>query len=133
MDRAPQTVVSPWLLLVFEAIFVTASETLLKVGASKTELVAGWEWTGLLGLGSIWIWYAIALIILSFLCWIYVLKYIPLSIAFPLSNVVHVLVPLSCWIFLGEHISPRRWCGIAIVILGLAVVAQPVGKIEEQL
>jgi drug/metabolite transporter (DMT)-like permease len=133
MERARQRLANPWLLLVFEALFVTASETLLKVGASRVALVAGWEWTGLLGLGSVWIWCAIALVILSFLCWIYVLKYIPLSVAFPLSNVVHVLVPLSCWILLGEHISPRRWCGIGIVILGLAVVAHPVAKIEEQL
>jgi uncharacterized membrane protein len=50
-----------------------------------------------------------------------------------LSNFVHVLVPLSCWIFLAEHISARRWCGIAVVIIGLAVVAQPVAKIEEKL
>jgi drug/metabolite transporter (DMT)-like permease len=133
MDRARQRFANPWLVLVFEVVFVTAAETLLKVGASKTERVAGWEWTGLLPLGSIWTWWAIVLIVLSFLCWIYVLKYIPLSIAFPLSNVVHVLIPLNCWIFLDEHISSRRWCGIAIVILGLALVAKPVAKIEEQL
>jgi drug/metabolite transporter (DMT)-like permease len=133
MDPVRQRLANPWILLVFEVIFVTASETLLKVGASRTELVAGWEWTGLLALRSIWIWCAIGLVILSFLCWVYVLKYIPLSIAFPLSNVVHVLVPLSCWIFLGEHISPRRWCGIGVVILGLAVVAKPVATIEQKL
>ena len=86
-----------------------------------------------MSLASIWIWVAIVLVILSFLCWIYVLRHIPLSIAFPLSNVVHVLVPLSCWIFLGEDISATRWLGIAIVIFGLAVVAKPVAKIEEKL
>jgi drug/metabolite transporter (DMT)-like permease len=133
MDRARRLLPNPWLLLAFEALFVTASETLLKVGASKTERVAGWEWTGLPSLTSIWIWCAIALVILSFLCWINVLKYIPLSIALPLSNVVHVLVPLSCWIFLGEYISPRRWCGIGIVILGLVIVGKRVAKIEEKL
>jgi drug/metabolite transporter (DMT)-like permease len=124
---------NPWFVLALEAIFVTASEVLLKVGASETKRVEGWEWTGLMSLASIWIWLAIVLVILSFLCWIYVLRHIPLSIAFPLSNVVHVLVPLSCWIFLGEHISAARWCGIAIVVFGLAVVARPVAKIEEKL
>jgi drug/metabolite transporter (DMT)-like permease len=133
MDRAPRLLLNPWLLLGFEALFATAAETLLKVGASKTERVAGWEWTGLLSLTSLWIWSAIALVLLSFLCWINVLKYIPLSLALPLSNVVHVLVPLSCWIFLAEYISPRRWCGIAIVILGLAIVGKRVAKIEEKL
>lgn len=124
---------NPWFVLVLEAIFVTASEVLLKVGASETRRIEGWEWTGLMSLASIWIWLAIVLVILSFLCWIYVLRHIPLSIAFPLSNVVHVLVPLSCWIFLGERISAIRWFGIAIVVFGLAVVAGPVAKIEEKL
>jgi len=124
---------NPWFVLGLEAIFVTASEVLLKVGASETRRVAGWEWTGLMPLASIWIWVAIVFLILSFVCWIYVLRRIPLSIAFPLSNVVHVLVPLSCWIFLGEHISAARWYGIAVVILGLALVAKPVAKIEEKL
>ena len=133
MSRASRLLSNPWFLLVFEALFVTASETLLKVGASKTERIAGWEWTGVTSLTSIWIWCAIVLVILSFLCWIRILKLIPLSIAFPLSNVVHVLVPLSCWIFLSEQISLRRWCGIGIVIIGLAVVAKPVAKIEEKL
>jgi drug/metabolite transporter (DMT)-like permease len=133
MHHALRSLANPWLLLVFEVLFTTASETLLKVGASETTRVEGWEWTGLMSLASLWIWGAIVLVILSFLCWIYVLKHIPLSVAFPLSNVVHVLVPLSCWIFLAEHISARRWCGIAIVIIGLAIVAQPVAKIEEKL
>lgn len=133
MSRASRWWANPWFVLVLEAIFVTASEVLLKVGASDTKRVAGWEWTGLMSLASIWIWVAIVFLILSFLCWIYVLRHIPLSIAFPLSNVVHVLVPLSCLIFLGEHISATRWCGIAVVIFGLAVVAKPVAKIEEKL
>jgi multidrug transporter EmrE-like cation transporter len=124
---------NPWFVLGLEAIFVTASEVLLKVGASETRRVAGWEWTGLMPLASMWIWVAIVFLILSFVCWIYVLRRIPLSIAFPLSNVVHVLVPLSCWIFLGEHIPATRWYGIAVVILGLALVAKPVAKIEEKL
>jgi len=133
MSRAARWWTNPWFVLGLEAIFVTASEVLLKVGASETRRVAGWEWTGLMSLASIWIWVAIFFLILSFVCWIYVLRRIPLSIAFPLSNVVHVLVPLSCWIFLGEHISATRWYGIAVVIVGLALVAKPVAKIEEKL
>jgi len=133
MSHALRWWANPWSVLGLEAIFVTASEVLLKVGASETRRVAGWEWTGLMPLASIWIWVAIVFLILSFVCWIYVLRHIPLSIAFPLSNVVHVLVPLSCWIFLGEHISATRWYGIAVVILGLALVAKPVAKIEEKL
>ena len=45
------------------------------------------------------------LIVASFVSWLYVLRYIPLTIAFPLSRVVDILVPFSCWILLGEFIQ----------------------------
>lgn len=125
---------NPWLQLALNAIIVTISELLLKIGASETaDLTNQHDWTGITGLASIWTWLGIVFVILSLVSWLYVLRLVPLSIAFPLSNVVHVLVPLSCWIFLGELISTRRWCGIALVLIGLIVVAKPFARIEEKL
>lgn len=125
---------NPWLQLALNAIIVTISELLLKIGASETaSLTNQHDWTGITGLASIWTWLGIVFVILSLVSWLYVLRLVPLSIAFPLSNVVHVLVPLSCWIFLGELISTRRWCGIALVLIGLIVVAKPFARIEEKL
>ena len=79
------------------------------------------------------VWLAMLLMIVSLISWLYVLRYIPLSIAFPLSRVVDVLVPLSCWIILDENISPRRWSGIALVVIGLILTAKPVARLEERL
>ena len=125
---------SPWLQIAINAFIVTASEIFLKLGASQTaHLAQRWAWTGVSGLASAWTWLGIVFVILSLLSWLYVLRHVPLSIAFPLSNVVHVLVPLSCWIFLGELISTRRWCGIALVLIGLFIVAKPFAHIEEKL
>jgi drug/metabolite transporter (DMT)-like permease len=115
-------------------ICVFVSELLLKRGATDVaEPESAWSWTGVNGLLSPLVWWAILLIIASFITWLYVLRYIPLSIAFPLSRVVDILVPLGCWIFLGELISTLRWCGIALVVIGLALVAKPVARIEERL
>ena len=134
MKTRPSGFGNPWLQLALSVVFVLASELLLKRGASQTaDLTSSWSWTGVGGLTSPLVWVAIVLVILSFLSWLYVLKYIPLSIAFPLSRVVDALVPLCSWIFLGEMISTRRWCGIALVIIGLAVVAKPVARMEERL
>jgi drug/metabolite transporter (DMT)-like permease len=125
---------NPWLQLALSVVFVLVSELLLKRGASQTaDPASSWSWTGIGGLASPLVWLAIIFVILSFLSWLYVLKYIPLSIAFPLSRVVDALVPICSWIFLGEMISARRWCGIALVIIGLAVVAKPVARMEERL
>jgi len=72
-------------------------------------------------------------VIASFISWLYVLRFIPLTIAYPLSNLVHVLIPLSSWFFLDEIISTQRWCGIALVLIGVLIVAKPVARMEEKL
>lgn len=125
---------NPWLHLVISVTCVAIYELLLKRGAAETANPdSSWSWTGLSGLGSIYVWIAIVFVIASLLTWLYVLRYLPLSIAFPFSQAVHVLVPLGSWLILGENIITLRWIGIAFVSLGLAVVAKPIAKIEEEL
>ena len=134
MQIRPSGFGNPWLQLALSVLCVLASEFLLKRGAADVaEPNSAWSWTGVNGLASPLVWWAILLIIASFVSWLYVLRYIPLTIAFPLSRVVDILVPVSCWIFLGEFISIWRWCGIALVVIGLALVAKPVARIEERL
>ena len=134
MKIRPSSFGNPWLQLALSVLCVLASEFLLKRGAADVaEPNSAWSWTGVNGLTSPLVWWAILLIIASFVSWLYVLRYIPLTIAFPLSRVVDILVPLGCWIFLGEFISTLRWCGIALVVIGLALVAKPVAQIEERL
>ncbi len=124
----------PYFQLVCGAIMVTAAEIFLKIGASTMPDPTGrWSWTGLNALASIWVWWGILLMVLSFLTWLYVLKLLPLAVAYPISNMVHIFVPLGCWLFLGEAINARRWCGISLVLIGLLVVAKPFSKIEERL
>jgi drug/metabolite transporter (DMT)-like permease len=125
---------NPWLHLAVSIACVTVYELLLKRGAAETANPdSSWSWTGLSGLGSIYVWIAIVFVILSLITWLHVLRYVPLSIAFPISQAVHVLVPLGSWLILGENIISLRWIGIALVSLGLAVVARPVARIEEEL
>jgi multidrug transporter EmrE-like cation transporter len=134
MTKPPSGFGNPWLQLGLSIICVFVSELLLKRGASDVaEPDNPFSWTGINCLLSPVIWWAILLIIASFVTWLYVLKYIPLTIAFPLSRIVDVLIPLGCWIFLGENISTWRWCGIALVIVGLAVIAKPIARMEERL
>ena len=134
MQNRPSSFGNPWLQLGLSIACVFVSELLLKRGATEVaEPQSGFSWTGVNGLASPLVWWAILLIIASFISWLYVLRYIPLSMAYPLSRVVDVLVPLGCWFFLAEHISGLRWCGIALVVTGLALVAKPIAKMEERL
>jgi drug/metabolite transporter (DMT)-like permease len=125
---------NPFFQLGLNAIIVTTAELLLKMGARQTAyLNAQFGWSGISGLASIWTWLGISCIIVSLVNWLYILRKVPLSLAFPLSNVVHAIIPLTSWIFLGEMISARRWLGIAFVLIGLFIVAKPFVRIEEKL
>src|SRR3954466_12595058 len=134
IEMRPTGFRNPWVHLAISVICVAIYELLLKRGAAETaHLSSAWSWTGLTGLASIYVWIAIVFVIVSLITWLYVLRYLPLSIAFPISQAVHVLVPLGSWLVLGENIVNLRWIGIALVSLGLAVVAKPVARLEEEL
>ena len=124
----------PFVQVLFCAIFGTVGEVLLKVGAAHTQnLPSPIPWLGLSGLASGWTWGSIVFTLLSLVFWMSALRTIPLGMAFPLSNSVHVFIPLSCWAFLSEVISARRWCGIILVVAGLLVVARTYAKLDERL
>lgn len=135
MQNKPTGFANPWFHLALSVLFVAVYQLLLKLGATETAHLASarWAWTGLSGLASVYVWLGLPLILLSLLTWLQVLRFIPLSIAFPISQVPHILVPLCSWLILGESINNLRWCGIALVSLGLALVAKPVARLEERL
>ncbi len=125
---------NPWLQFVISQLCTLLAQLCLKHGAmSSATPGSAWSWTGLTSLGSPFVWLGILFMILSFVTWLYVLRHLALSVAFPISQSVHVLVPLCSWLVLSERISAVRWCGIALVLIGLFLVAKPVAKMEERL
>ena len=113
------------------ALFVTLSELALKIGADRTAVVPGApSWIGFAGLASAWVWAGIVLGIVSMVVWLAALRRIPLSVAFLHSNVVYITVPVCCWLFLGETISPQRGLGTLFVFASIMCVAKPLARIE---
>jgi undecaprenyl phosphate-alpha-L-ara4N flippase subunit ArnE len=127
-------VLNPWAQLSICILLATAAEIFLKLGAEETaDPGNAWSWTGLTGLRSSWVWWGIIASVVSLFNWLATIRKLPLTIAFPVGNAVHILVPLSSWIFLGEAILPRRWAGIAFLVVGLMIVAKPAARLEERL
>ncbi|MEA2735114.1 MAG: hypothetical protein QOE14_1565 [Humisphaera sp.] len=116
--------------LAIGALLVTASELLLKKGA--TAVGPGGAF-GVATLASGWTWLGIVLYVISFFNWLYVLRLMPLGVAFGLISAVHVLVPIGAALFLHEEISARRWIGIALILAGIIVLSRPVARAEEKL
>ena len=82
-------------------------------------------------LGSWWTWAGIFAFIASFFGWLYALRFLPLGLAFALTNGVHIFVPVGSWYILGEHIGLLRGAGIVVIIAGILLLTQSVAKAEE--
>jgi drug/metabolite transporter (DMT)-like permease len=126
---------NPYLLIFVGALLDSSGEVLLKMGA---DVVAnGPHTTGPFGFAAPlfcgWTWIGIISYIASLLTWLYVLRTVPLSVAFPLINVVHVLVPTGAHLFLHEVIHPRLWAGVGLIMAGVLVIARPLMQAEEKL
>ena len=113
-------------------LLTATAQILLKVGADFSAANdSAWSWLGLAELGSWWTWAGIFAFVASFGGWLYALRFLPLGLAFALTNGVHIFVPLGSWLFLHEHIGLLRGSGIAIIIAGILLLAQSVAKVEE--
>lgn len=128
----------PSLMLVIGGLLDAAGEVLLKKGASSAPPTSGIlqllsTYLGVSALASIWTWVGIVSYILGLLAWLYVLKFIPISIAFPINNVLHMAVPVGAHVLLHEPVPLLRWFGIGIAMSGVLLLLKPVAKAEEKL
>ena len=60
--------------------------------------------------------------------WIVALKRIDLSLAYPSVSVSYVLIAVVSRRLFGEEIGVLRWVGIAVIMLGVAVMYLPLGS-----
>ncbi len=59
--------------------------------------------------------------------WLAVLSWEDLSVALPLQALSYIVVAFLAQWFLGEHISPLRWSGIALVCVGVVLITKSSG------
>ena len=124
---------NPYFQIFLTVLLTAAAQILLKIGAdsSRGDTSVG-AWLGLNELGDWWTWAGIAAFCASLGSWLYALRFLPLGLAFSLTNGVHIFVPLGSWLFLHEHLGPLRIAGITVIILGILLLAQSVAQAEEK-
>lgn len=61
--------------------------------------------------------------------WIYLLRMMPLSVAFPVASGMLMLgTTLIGYLLLGERLSPMQGLGIVLILSGMAFVGANIGK-----
>ncbi len=67
---------------------------------------------------------AITVYAASVLCWVTVLKRVPLPTAIPFVALMYVIVPIASWRIFGDALNGRMLGGMALVIAGIVIVAR---------
>jgi drug/metabolite transporter (DMT)-like permease len=60
---------------------------------------------------------------LATLAWVWILKSVPLSIAYPFMGLAFIIVPLLAWALLQEPIHWRHLVGGAMIMAGITVTS----------
>lgn len=56
--------------------------------------------------------------------WLVTLSRIDLTVAYPFVSLNHVLLFLIGWLILREHVSPMRAFGVAVICVGMILIAR---------
>jgi len=71
-----------------------------------------------------WLCASLGCFALAFLCWMYTLRRMPLSSAFPWTALIYALTPLVCVLVWGEHVSRLYVPGIVCIVSGVVLTSR---------
>ena len=71
----------------------------------------------------LWIGAGVALFILQALIYTGALQFVEVSTAFPIGSIGFVVVAILSQRMLNEPVTPIRWLGIGLIVLGVALLA----------
>ena len=110
------TLVSFWFVLA-GVLLNAAAQLLLKAGTNAMPL-------GLRLAIEPHILGGLACYVVSVVVWVIALSRVPVSIAYPMLSIGYVVNAIAAWWLLGEAVTPMRLAGIAIIVVGVFVVAR---------
>lgn len=113
-----------YLILLAVAVFASCGDVCLARGMRDFGAVTVSNWRSLLtALTDPWIVGGIALLILFFASYLTALSWADLTYVLPATAVSYILMAALGKIFLHENVTPSHWLGIALVTVGVGVVA----------
>jgi undecaprenyl phosphate-alpha-L-ara4N flippase subunit ArnE len=75
-------------------------------------------------LKSRWFWVWFFCYALSTVLWLFALRTVPLSQAFPILGLQFALVPIASKWILRESMFGQQWLGVVAIVLGVALVGR---------
>ena len=73
---------------------------------------------------NVWVWAGLAIFGMSAVLWLFALSRASLSFAYPFAALGYVIIVAASILFLGEHVPPLGWVGVAFIVIGILLIAQ---------
>ena len=116
------------LLVIFTAFLNTAAQLLLKAGMARIGPFSFAVHT----MGAIilkistspFIIVGLCIYVISVSLWLLVLSRLPVSIAYPMTSLAYIMNVLGAYFIFGESITIIQITGIAVIIIGVYLIAQ---------
>lgn len=113
-----------WLpLFIAAAILESIGQIAFKKGAVKHSQVKGIKYYRKL-LTNQWVIIGLFSYAVEMVIWVFLLSYIPLSIAFPLSGLQQLIIILFSVIVLKEKIGNIEWLGVGFIAMGITIIVK---------
>jgi drug/metabolite transporter (DMT)-like permease len=114
-------IISGVILNAFAQLFLKAGTN--AVGAihltSENWFATGWKLATQLPILAGLTCYAISLVV-----WVIGLSRADVTMAYPMLSLGYVVTAVLAWMFLGEVVSPQRMVALAVIIIGVALLAR---------
>lgn len=105
--------------IIFCVLMVAVGQILFKLGA----ITATQQNANIGAFVNIYIVIALIIYAISTIIWIYLLRNIPLSIAYPFMSLSFILVPLASYYIFGDPLNLKMMLGGILIIIGVSMVA----------
>ena len=111
----------PYVLLGTCILFGAIAQILFKVGISQVHRNSLFEIFRQMVKNSYLIT-GILLYGMSFILWLFALRYLDISFMYPLLSLAYIAVVLMSVVFLKEEVHPTRWIGVLLIVIGAILV-----------
>ena len=99
----------------------SVGQFILKLGAGEVRTGKG-IWTLILSFINIKIFVAITCFAVSMILWVFVLRKLELSIAYPMVSLGYIFVMLLSYYFLQEQLFLTKLLGTGLIVAGVVVL-----------
>jgi multidrug transporter EmrE-like cation transporter len=116
-------------LILASVLLAAIAQVTLKIGMNKVTEANGGQLAldgdalkQILTTGMVWV--GLAIFGVSAVLWLFALSRASLSFAYPFAALGYVVIVIASIFILHEHVPLLAWVGVALIVLGIFLIAQ---------